>query len=102
MMFSMVLLTVWTLSSSLPSVMAELDDCTRQCFSQKQNCFEGLEDPLGQINHCQDNLFECKTNCASPHKGAHYVHGFQLDFKIKPLIKDIQLFKKKEREQNPG
>ena len=78
--------------------MAELDDCNRQCFEQKRQCYEGVEDFMGGVNRCQEDLVACKQACMAPNKGYRPVRGIQMEFKVKPLIRDIRLFKKKEKE----
>lgn len=95
-MFSVVLMGLMLVSKSLPSAMAELDDCHRNSYDQKRQCQEGLEDPFGSGNKCQEFLFQCKMRCDTPREGYRPVRGIQMEFKVKPIIRDIQIFKKKE------
>jgi len=95
-MFLSVFSVFFLISNALPSVMAELDDCHRNCFDQKRQCHEGFEDPFGSKNQCEEALSDCKKGCNRPKNGYRPVRGVQLEFKVKPIIRDIQIFKKKK------
>ena len=95
-MFSVLLMGFIFLNYSCSATMAALDECYRNCYEQKRQCHEGLEDPFGAGNKCAEFLFQCKMRCNHPREGYRPLRGVQMEFKVKPIIRDIQIFKKKK------
>ncbi len=76
---------------ALPLNATEVEDCYVHCFEKKGQCDSAVEGSLSDKRKCADDLLNCKMTCQNPREGYHPVRGVQMEFKWKPIIKDIPI-----------